>query len=252
MGERDLIQLLQKARRATAGRIATIERRGFEQLVPNIDDLKKTPHISGMTPEKIRSELRRRKSFLTSSRGTASKIQASLTKGYQQAQKSSGRLGGALSLSPTTQVYSPKDVTVATTPKGKVVYRNKEGKAVKIRYTVDGQPVFVPVSTKDPALFTKKEVSKLYEVFKNVYNDPAIKAANLPSEVVRTLVYYAQRGKVHVTGTTYTTRTGKTATRVTSGGIAAAIVEVYDSYIQGTRDTKLADEAVYNALDDIM
>ena len=243
MGQRDLVQLLQKARRASAGRLATIEKRGYEALVPNIEDLKKTPHIAGMTPKQIQSELRRRKTFLTSQRGSARDIQKALTQGYYQAQKSSGRLGGALSLSPSTVLYNPKEVKTVTTAKGNVVYKTKEGKSVKLRYTVDGQPVYVSYDNKDPAVFTKKQITTLYKTFKKVYSDPAIKAANLPSEVVRLLVYHAQRGKIHVT------MTGK---RVTSGNIANAILEVYDSYVQGTRDTKLADEAVYNALDDIM
>lgn len=252
MGERDLIQLLQKARRATAGRLATIEKHNYDQLVPNIDDLKKTPHISGMTPEKIRSEIRRRKSFLTGSRSSAKMIQAALNKGYRQAQNASGRLGGGLSLSSSTEVYDPKEITTVVTPKGKTVYRNKEGKAVKIRYTVDGQPIYVPVSSHDPAAFTKPELRRMYQIFKDVWNDPAIKAADMESIVVRTLVYYAQHGKIFAAQTTYTTKKGNTVKRLTTSGLGEALANVYDSYIQGTRDTKLADEAVYNALDKLL
>lgn len=242
MGERQLKELLQKARRATSGRLTTIEKRGYETLVPNIEDLKKTPHIAGMSTKQIQSELRRRKAFLSSERGSASSIQSALAKGYQRAQGTSGKLGGALSLSPSTVVYNPKDVVASKNAKGNTVYRTKEGEAVKLKYTPDGQPVLVPYKTSDPALYSKSQIRQIYKTFKKVYEDPAIKAANLPSGVVRVLVFYAQKGMLHVTAT------GK---RVTSRNIADTLVAVYDSYVQKTRDEDLADEAVYNALDEL-
>lgn len=242
LGRKQLTELLQKARRATSGRLATIEKRNYDPLVPNIEDLKSMPRLTSLTTQQMASELRRRKAFLKGSRGTATKIEAQLSKGYAEAQKRSGKLGGSLSMSPSTVTYDPTDVITTRNKKGNVVYRTKDGTSLKLRYTIDGKPVFVSYETQDAALMTGKQLRSTYKLFERIYQHPTIKAANLDSEEVRLLVYYAKKGYI------YAEPSGK---KLTTTDIAEHIVKVYDSYIQGTRDTKLADEAVYNALDDI-
>lgn len=245
LSRQELTSLLQSVRSVTKRRIETIEKHAFESFVPNIEKLKETPRITKATTKKdLINEIARRRTFMMSDRGMFRNIQQSLTTAYQRAQSHTSKLGGMLSPSASTEFLNPKLITPVNyvdkngKPQVKYLYTTSTGRQIQVvkKYLISGKEVFVKKGTQDPALMTLNQLRNTYKAFHKIEEDPAIKAANIDSDRLRLLVFYARAGKIKVTNSRNT------------HSIAQAIVDVYDSFMQGTEDKTLADEAVYNAL----
>lgn len=247
MNRQELTSLLQSVRSVTKRRIETIEKHAFESFVPNIEKLKESPRITKATTKKdLIKEISRKRTFILSDRGTFKTIHQSLTTAYQRAQSHTSKLGGSMSPSASTEFLDPKLIKAEkfTDSKGRTktryLYTTETGRQVEVkkRYLITGKEVFVNQGVEDPALMTLRELRTAYNAFHRIEDDPAIKASGLDSDRLRLLVFYVRQGKIYVNG------------RKTHD-IAQAIVDVYDSYMKGTKDKELADEAVYNALDSL-
>lgn len=237
MGEKEQRDLLRRARRATKGRLHTIERRGYAPLVPNFQKLKSPQRLTALSRSEVLSEIRTQRAFLRSETSSAKSIYTALHKAYQKASTSTGKTD---TITSDLKIYDPSDVVVETTKKGTLVYRQKvTKKSLRLKYLIDATPVYVAASEKSTTVYTKSQLSKAYQVFHEVYDDPAVRAANLPSNVTRMLVFEVRRGRIKVQ------RSGK---HMTTADIARTITDVYDSYVQDDKDTTLADKSVYAAL----